>query len=648
MKTKLIAVLFLLTIGIYAQDYKYGKVSVDELKKEKSTIDPDAAGEILYEKAVITIELSTTEKAFVLTKEIEGRIKVYDKDKLDDRFLNQKVKVYAPSATREKITSIKGSTYNLENGKSVETKVKSSDIFKERENKYYESEKFAFPNVKNGSVLEYRYTITSPYTREIKRWYFQQEIPVVHSEFTFIRPEFFVYSPDERGEFKGKITQNRRAAMGMNFDNSITEYVFENVKPLKKEPFVFNLNNLKSSVRYELMKFEHPGYITENYSTTWAAIGKELMDHSDFGGQIKGNAFLDETVQSITSGLTTPSDKMQAIFNYVKTNYSWNNYYGISVDAGVRSVFKDKIGNAAEINLLLVSMLQKAGLNANPVALSTVQNLMVNYTFPSVTSLDFVIACVEINKGLYLMDATEKYSNINMLPLRDLNHRGFRILDNGSVQEIQLTNYALSTEKEMLNVTLSEDGKISGTYTDSRDQYFAMNDKMSQTEDPKEFEKEYLEEYNFDVENFKIDENADKGLLRYSFKFSDIQAGEIVGSKLILNPLVFTQLKESSFKQDSRNYPLEFGSVISHSKIIKIKIPEGYKVESLPAAKQFIVEGKVAGYVYKIEEKEGYIILNSVYEIVHSVLPANYYKLMKDFENNQINAESQEIVFVKI
>src|SRR5690606_25675329 len=177
---------------------------------------------------------------------------------------------------------------------------------------------------------------------------------------------------------------------------------------------------------------------------------------------------------------------------------------------------------------------------------------------------------------------------------------------------------------------------ISGIFSQTKDQYFAMTDKMSQVEDPKEFEKSYLDEFNFDVSTFKMDENADKGILRYTFKFSDIPAADVVGDKLILNPLLFRQLKTSSFTQDSRNYPLEFGSLISKSKSVKIKIPEGYKVSSLPTGKQIMVEGKVAGYVYKVEEKEGHIILNTVYEIGHSVLPANYYKLMKDFETQQI------------
>ncbi len=648
MKTKILFLTTLLFVFAQSQDYKYGKVSKEELEKSKSTIDPEAAGEILYEKAYIQMEFSTTENRFFVTTEIEGRIKVYDKDNLNNRYLNKEVVIYSPNSTREKLLNFKGSTYNLENGKIVETKIKSADIFKEKKNKYYESEKFAFPSIQNGSVLEYKYTIVSPYYRNIDRWYFQQEIPVVYSEFTFLRPEFLVYSPDERGSLRGKVSQDKRQAHGWNFQNVITSHKFENVKPLQKEPFVFNPNNMKNSIRYELMKLEHPGFITENYSTTWAQIGKDLMNHSDFGGQLKGNGFLDETVQSISSGSSDPIEKMQSIFNYVKSNTTWNNFYGISTDSGVRTTFKDKTGNAADINLMLVSMLQKAGLNASPVVLSTVRNLMVNYTFPSVTSLDFVIAAVEINNQLYLMDATEKYSQINMLPLRDLNHRGFKIAENGTVQEIQLTNYALSSEKENINVTLSPQGTISGIFVETKDQYFAMMDKMGQIEDPKEFEKSYLEEFNFDVESFKIDENAEKGILRYTFKFTDVPGGELIGNKMILNPLLFTQLTQSSFTQDSRNYPLEFGSVISKSKIIKIKIPEGYKVESLPAEKRFVVEGNVAGYVYKVEEKDGFIILNSVYEIAHSMLPANYYKPMKDFEKNQMNAEGQEVVLVKM
>lgn len=638
----------LLTLCIQAQDLRFGKVSKEEIMKPKSLIDAESPAEILYEKIEVVLDFSQTEKKFFVTKEVEGRIKIYNKDNTDDKFLKQEVSLYSPNSNREKIIGFKGVTYNLEGDKIVETKVKGSDIFTERVNKNWEVEKFTFANVKDGSVLEYKYTIVSPYFREIKRWYFQQEIPVVYSKFVFYHPDFFIYNPDLRGEIRGKINNSSKNVNGMNYSTKINEYLFENVKPLKKESFVFNSNNLKSSVRFELTMFSHPGFISENYSSTWQQIGKDLNNHESLGKQLSGNSFLDEATQSLTTNISDPLEKTKVIFDYVKNNFTWNGFQSIYTDNGIRQTFKNKTGNAADINLMLISMLQKAGVNANPVVLSTVDNLMINYSFPSVTNLNFLIAAVEINNNLYLMDATEKMSKINMLPLRDLNHRGFKISSNGNIQEISLTNYSLSNLKEVITANLDVDGKISGTYAETKDEYFAMYDNMWRKEDPKEFESDYLSNFSFDVDSFRIDENTEKGMVRYSLRFNDVQGGEALGNKILINPLLFSQLSKSSFQYENRNYPLEFGTLMSKSKTVRIKIPDGYKVESLPQEKQVVIDGNHAGYVYKVIEKEGYIEAITLYQVNQSILPASYYKPMKDLESQQINAESQQVVLVKL
>lgn len=647
MKNVFIFSLLVTCFYLNAQDNRFGKVSKEELSKEKSLINSEASAEILYEKLDVLLELDPIEKKFIVKKEVEGRIKIYNKDNTPDQFLNREISIYAPSSNREKITGLRASTYNLVGGKIEETKVKGSDIFTEKNNKYWETQKFAFSNVKDGSVVEYKYTITSPFYREIDRWYFQDVIPVVSSQYKFIYPEIFTYSADMRGEVRGKSSSNTRPVPNMKYNNNIIEHSYTNVKALDREPYVLNSNNLKASIRYELMMFSFPGYITENYSATWEQIGKDLNNHEKVGKQLVGNSFLDETVQSIAGPHTGQLEKTEAIFNYVKNNFSWNNYNSIYADNGVRSTFKDKTGNAADINLTLVSMLQKAGINANPVVLSTVNNLIINYSFPSVSSLNFLIAVAEINGNLYLMDATEKLSKINMLPIRDLNHRGFRIMSNGTIKELSLTNYALSNINEIINCSLNADGTITGAYFETKDEYFAMSDNMMKRRNAKEFEKSYLENYSFDVDNFKIDENPTNGMVRYSFKFENVPSADVMGNKMILNPTLFTQLINSNYHYETRNYPLEFGTAFNNSSNIKIKIPDGYKIESMPQDKQFVVEGNQAGYVYKIEEKDGFIALVTVEQVAQSILPPSYYKLMKEFEKNQINAEAQQVVLVK-
>lgn len=646
MKAIYISLILLFGINIQAQDYRFGKVSKEELQKENSAINPEAAAEILYESARVTMEYSTSNQRFEAVKEFEGRIKIYDKDNVNQDYLVKQVRLYSPGADREKVSFFKGVTYNLVNGEIVTDRVKNSDIFRERHNKYWESEKLTFPNVKNGSVLEYSYTVTSPNVRDMKRWFFQQEIPVVYSRYTFIRPEYFSFIPDMRGTIQGKKTENRINEAGFNYRNDITEFVYENLPALKDEAYVLNPDNLKASLRYELMKFEYPGRVSENFATTWIQIGSDLMERSDFGRQLNGIGFLDETVNQITASAQTPAAKADAIFNYVKNNYTWNNFRGLGTENGLRKTFKDRTGNASDINLLLVAMLRRAEIPAYPIVLSTVDNLLINYSFPSMTNLDFVIVGADISGGLYLMDATEKHSRINMLPLRDLNQRGFLILDK-TVREVPLTNQALSSVKETLNSNLTPDGKISGNYVEIKDMYFAMNDKMRRTDNPKRFESNYLSDYQFDVSDFRIDENPEKGIVRYSFKFEDLKAADVIGDKIIVNPMLFLQNSKSTFTAQTRNYPLEFGSVISNSRTIKIKIPEGYKVESLPNEQTFLVEGKVAGYVYKAEEKDGHIIVSTLHQIGESILPAEFYEPMRTLENNMITTEDQQVILVK-
>lgn len=647
MRTKILFLLLLSPITAFLQDYRFGRVSADELKKTESTIDPEAAAEVIYEKVYISLDYDRIQRAFYITKEFEGRIKIYNKDKVTEEYLNHNIRLYSAStATREKVLNIRATTNNLENGKVASTRVRNSEIYNEKLNKYWEMEKFAFPNVQNGSVLEYKYTVTSPFIRDIGRWYFQKDIPVVYSQYIFKHPDFFFYSQDNRGEISGRITNDSQAVPGEQFRNNVVEYTFTNVPALKEEPFVFNLNNLKASTRFELMQFSHPTVLGEDYTTSWEQIGKDLMNHSNFGAELRGNNFLDETVQELTKNRESPLEKMYYIFQHIRDNYTWDGVHSLYTEKGVRQAFRNKTGNVVEINLMLVSMLQKAGLNAHPVVLSTVNNLMLNYSFPSRTSLNFVIAMVELNNQIYLMDATEKYSNINMLPIRDLNHRGFKIMSNG-VEEVSLTNYGISSIKENLMVNLESDGSVSGNYAQSKDAYFAMNDRIKRARDSKAFEEDLKRKYSFDLDNFTINENPERGLMRYAFRFKDVQGAESIGNKLIVNPLFFTQVTRSVFRGETRNYPLEFGTIVSNERTIKIKIPEGYKVESLPSFLEYRADGNVANYVYSVTEKDGFIEVKTLYEIGYSILPGTYFASMKKFEEKQIQAESQQIVLVK-
>jgi hypothetical protein len=667
MRTFFTIVLSTITTISFAQEVKFGKLSKQDFNKTESTIQKDAPAEVLYADGNYKISFSAT--GVEQTKKVFYRYIVFDKDRTPDDVLTISIPIYKSSGSdQDKVLTLKAVTYNLENGKIVEQKVERKDIFLEKAHRFLDKQTFTFPNVKNGSILEYTYEISSPFINQTDTWYFQQSIPVIKSNLTFESQEFFNYQQDLRGGFAPKMKKDLKsenityisgssrgvssfggAAYGSSINNdklniNSLSYSLENLTSLSREAYVLNHRNMLASVQFELASYHSPGQPINNYSTTWDKIGKDLMEHSDFGKQLNGNAFLDETVKGITANKTTNLDKAQAIFDYVKTNITWNDYSGEYTDKGIRKAFNEKSGNVADINLMLISMLRKVGIETNPIILSTVSNGLINYAFPSRTKINYVIAGATIDGNFYLIDATDKNAQLNLLPIRDINDRGFMISDKG-IKEVLLRNSVMTSDKKSITADLKADGSLTGIYSSIRDNYFYMSDKSEIANDPKAFEKEYIEDYNFEIADFKTQDNS-KDLIRHQFKFSDVKV-DVAGNKIIFSPFLFIANTKHSLNLEQRNYNIEFGAPITNTNTIKIKIPEGYKVESMPKEKNFTMPDQAAGYAYNVIERDGFIIAQAQKVTPYSVLPANYYKPLKEFLENIISTEGQQVVLVK-
>jgi len=65
---------------------------------------------------------------------------------------------------------------------------------------------------------------------------------------------------------------------------------------------------------------------------------------------------------------------MEAIFKHVQGRMNWDNKYGVYTDKGVKKAYESRTGNIAEINFILINMLNGAGIQANPVLVSTLDN----------------------------------------------------------------------------------------------------------------------------------------------------------------------------------------------------------------------------------------------------------------------------------
>ncbi|WP_125717715.1 DUF3857 domain-containing protein [Flavobacterium ustbae] len=659
-------VILLFSSEIISQEFKLGKVSVAELEQKIHPRDSAAAAAILYKKGTARIEYDVND-GFVTVTDVETRIKIYKKEGFD--WANHDVWYYNYSDLREKVSFSDAVTYNLVDGKIEKTKLKSDGVFDEVLNKYRSLKKIAMPNVKEGSVIEFKYSIKCPQAT-IRDWDFQTSIPVNYSEFSTFIPEYYTFSPRQKGYFFPKattarvtksITFNSKERSGgrvtsTNFSTDYLSYIENQVTykavdfpAMKDEAYVNNIDNYTSSVAHELSVTKFPNQALKEYSADWASVVRTIYDYDDFGPELNKTGYFEDDLKKILAGVNAPEEKILIILNYVKSNIKWNNYYGYGCDNGVKKAYKEKTGNIADINLMLTAMLRYAGLTANPVLVSTRSNGIA--LFPNRTAFNYVIAAVESPNGHILLDASEKFSIPNVLPLRVLNWSGRLIRKDGTSEEIDLMPKKASSDSVFMTYSIEPDGKVTGK---TRRQCVDYNAMITRGNISSLKEEEYLEKLENKQNKIEISEYSktnEKDILLpiiETYSFTGNNLCELIGEKIYLNPMLFFTNDKNPFKQEVREYPVDFSYPFSDKYNITIKIPDGFAVETLPAPAAVIMEDNLGTFKFNIAVSENTLQLAILHQINEAIISAEKYDMLKEYYKTMIAKETEKIVLKRI
>jgi hypothetical protein len=609
-----------------------------DLSKAKSLLDENAPAEILYKSAYFMVDASTGN----LHKKYFYRVKIYDKDKAED-WLNLEIPIYNVGSNRESLGKFKAFTYNLENGTAVPVKVEKSSQYKSKENKYVTLTKFAFPNVKNGSVLEYQYEIVSPFRFIIPEVLIESDTPSLNTEYVLDAPINMSYNVNYTGEMMPKHKEvEERNLYGAQYKTF--RFAYENVKGFKTEKFVRNDRNFRTKIGAELNSTNF-GEL-KLYSSSWDQIGKRLYENEDFGEQLKKTKLAKENMPAGVSEIKTDLEKANAIFSYVQKTFTWNKDRGVYTEDGIKKLLETKVGNAAEINLFLVMMLREAGLKADPLVISTVENGVINLVSPNISNMNFVLAAISLNDQFHIYDATSKQSSLDEIPLKNWNQFGILVTKGKSLQ-IQMTNTKSSNTFLTANAKINDDGSISGTYSDKDTGAYAMYAKDNYDDNAEKYKKQYKENFSMDFTdiNSKVLEN---GEFESSMKFSSSNLIDRVGKKMIINPMLFLNKSSNEFDQvEARKYPIDFGSPITKVKKVILEIPEGYTIEEMPKSKRIVTEDKEIEYTYSVEQKANKLEVTTTTKISSSDYPKEYYPAFKQIWGVASKFENQVISLVK-
>lgn len=661
MKNIFICLIFLISyFKITAQKFELGKVSISELQEKIFSKDTNAVAAVLYNKAR-TRFIYDFKNGFTAIHEYEFRIKIYKKEGLT--WANYQVPYYVgyENLDSETLKFSNAVTYNLEKGAIVKTKLNNEGSFKKNINKFWNEASIEMPNVKVGSVIEFKYILKSQNLVKFPIFNFQQDIPVNYAEYISEIPIAYVYKPILRGLYNVKSDMKITSGHGdyidetyrtryIDYQQLVSTYIAENIPALKEENFTDNIQNYRLAILYELEKTQFSGQSEKNYAVTWQGVSKTIFEDKNFGKELSERTYFDNDLKIIIANCKTKLEKVNSILKFVQQKMNWNNLNGYSTEKGVKKAYIEGVGNIAEINFILISMLNSAGLNANPVIISTKEHGVP--VFPNITGFNYVIAAVEIDGKQVLLDATNKYTTFNILPINTLNWAGRLIKQDGASEEVNLVPAIQSNVNINMMFSIGNNGKIVGKTRIIKTDYEALKFREKFNGVNKESYVEKLENDlgKIQISDYSVDNiNTDLSKpITETFTFESDNFSEIVGEKMFINPLLFFAKNNSPFLQEKRTMPIYFGYPKIEKYNILFEIPQDYIIESLPKSMKILMEDKIASFTIGIVSDKNKIKITIATEINAAILSANSYKGLKEYYQKMIDKLSEKIILKKI
>lgn len=642
----LLIIFFQINLG--AQEVELRDVSKEELLKTESDIDNAAGAEILYYNKQVYYDVGYT--SIELITEVHKRIKFYNNRPEDLSYATEEIYLFVEGEPEE-ISKIKAYTYNLVGEEIEETKLDKSQIFEKELSRRFKEVSFTMPKVQKGSVVDIYYKLRSPYFVNIDEFQFQFDIPAKKVEAKIYTPEDFIFNKISKGavfpRFKLESVVDQRLGGKANVYN----YEIENVPALKNESYVDNIENYRAGVLFELTSIVDSYGVPKHFSKTWQDVARSIASKEDYDEKMRRTNIFEDDIDVILSNATEKKslETINNIFNHVKNNLKWNEEKSKYFDRGIRSTYKDKTGNSADINLTLVSMLRYAGFNSSPVVISTKDNLKP--LFPTVDRLNYVIAYVILGEEEYYLDATDKYSEVNILPIRDYNWNGVMVdTPNRLWKLIDLKEPESSKYVGLVNTTIKENGEVEGKVKTKktnhysylfRKKYFSMSEEDFIRDKESMLDDVLISDYT--VKNAKAQGSIEE---EYSFKYDN--ASEVILDKIFIKPIMFFADNDNSFKAEERSFPVDFIYSFKDKHVINMKIPDGYEVTSMPKSTKLTFGENLGDYQYIISNNGNFIRLTIDLNINTNVVMPNNYNFLKTFYSEKIKKESEQIVLTKI
>ncbi len=645
---------------VFSQEYSfhYGKVTKDELAMTTYQKDSAASAIAIYKTTDASYEYYMND--FILVYNYETKIKVLKSEGTE--YANITIPFYNKASngtSKEIVSKIEAYSYNIENGKVVKTKMDKSYIFEEQINANWKQIKFSIPAVKVGTVIEYKYKLSSDFYTQISDWILQQSIPVVYANYEIRIPEYFHFNIETRSQEPIK-TEDTQVNQSFNVDSRAEQnsvpiictsrrlVVSANDLPaLKDEPNVWCVDDYRAQVNFDLKGVQFPNSLYKPYTTTWEKIDELLKEKEDFGEVLKLKNPFREEMHAMNLSSLTPTEKIRTLFQFLKTKISWNekyNFYG----KDIKKAIKDGSGSNADINFVYISMLKDAGLKAFPVLMSTRSQGRLPYTHPSIDKLStFIVGIHDTDSTTVYLDGSVKNGDINILPPVLMVDRARTYNEGAEGQWVDLTNVGRHSINATIIGSISPEGIIKG----ERNVFYigenaaSFRDAFKAAKDSATFIEKAETEDDISIKGCKYNDlNSFSSCVKETLSFTKKATSN--DGHIYLNPMIFPHLTKNQFTKEERKLPIEFDYPYTFKLTCALTLPDGYQVEETPKPVKINLANEGCSCIYRIQKTDNQILLLYTFSLSRIIYTKDEYSALRQLWG-AVTDKNNELVVLK-
>jgi hypothetical protein len=613
---------------------KWGKVSADELKW-KPLGDAKQVAYLLFDYGTLTF---ADRNDISLTRHL--RIKFNVKPEAGSFVFNIPVNHLAG----DELSKIKAQVLTPNSSEKYDVVgLKKEDLLIEGEKGKPNGAMLMFTNLAEGSIVELQYVMNSSNPRIPKKWDFQSEMPVMHSEIRMTGSELVKIDVF----YRGLILPNKYGRQATD------QWILNDLKPIAEEPFSPHPSEYIEQAIFQVAGFykKAPTYGLDRqmdfYSNEvpWDILAVDLLKSDLFSSYLDNETGLNAADLIITLSDLSDREKVNAVFNHLVQNYQWNSYHAMYPDVELSALLLSKTGNGTALNLLLVALLREAGMEASPVLVSTFDHGSVQKAYPDLSQFNDVITSVRLYGKDQLIDVADAFTPYTMLPMHDINGEGY-LMDLSDSRWVKLKTE--KSKKSFTNVELTFNDAVQQMIR-VRSQYndygaSEMRQKVANCEDYEAFAESYLIK-------------TDKGLMLDSIWFSELKVLDKplkVGADyrsetgfqdtIELRPVMIPVFRENPFVAEKRTLPLDFIVPVEDNLTTVINVPEGYVITFIPAPYELSLPGKKGSFTYQVTVTDGRIKINSKVRLNETFFSAAEYGELRAFFEKYFDKIEEDIV----